>query len=315
LRLPPRYRPTSHCVAHVSDSHLLADHRRLYGLIDSAARLAQAMSQLERCGVHLDAIVFTGDLADAGEAGAYARVREIVEPVAARMGAQPIWVMGNHDDRVHFSRHLLGRPAADPQVALDEVHDVGGLRIVSLDTTVPGYHHGDVSAAQLRWLADVLGEPAPHGTLLALHHPPMPVPRMGPMEALGLANQARLEAVVRGSDVRAILAGHLHHAAHSTFAGIPLSVAASTCYTLDTTAPQRAFSGRNAAQAVNLVHIYAEQIVHQVAPVGEWDEIVAVTQAEWAPISALGAAQRHEMLADKESAYNQRHAVPPTAPG
>ena len=40
-----------------------------------------------------------------------------------------------------------------------------------------------------------------------------------------LRDQARLADVLRGTDVRAIIAGHLHYSTFATFAGIPVSVA------------------------------------------------------------------------------------------
>ena len=94
--------------------------------------------------------MFTGDLADRGEPDAYARLREIVEPVAADLGAQVVWVMGNHDERAPYARGLFDADDDGPQ---DRVYDVDGLRIVSLDTSVPGYHHGELCDAQLDWLA------------------------------------------------------------------------------------------------------------------------------------------------------------------
>ena len=76
-------------------------------------------------------------------------------------------------------RRALRRDLPEGSAATqDRVHDVAGLRIVSLDTSVPGYHHGELTDDQLAWLADVLATPAPHGTLLALHHPPIPIPMM-----------------------------------------------------------------------------------------------------------------------------------------
>ena len=72
---------------------------------------------------------------------------------------------------------------------LDRVHDVDGLRIVSLDTSVPGYHHGEISDAQYEWLASVLAKPAPHGTLLAMHHPPIPVPMLPAAAIIELDDQ------------------------------------------------------------------------------------------------------------------------------
>src|SRR3546814_6114943 len=83
--------------------------------------------------------------------------------------------MGNHDDRASFREHLLpAEEAESPSAPVDRVDELDGLRIVTLDTSVPGFHHGEISDAQLDWLAGVLSTPAPLGTILALHHPPVP---------------------------------------------------------------------------------------------------------------------------------------------
>ncbi len=174
-------------VAHVSDPHLLSE-RRLYGVIDTHENLRLALRRLGRLEMPPDVIVFTGDLADRAEPKAYVHLREIVEPAAAELGAEVVWVMGNHDEREPYARELFGEVVTDdaPQ---DRVHEIDGLRVVALDTSVPGYHHGELAVDQLSWLADVLAEPAPHGTLLALHHPPMPVPMTRAAEMIELHDQ------------------------------------------------------------------------------------------------------------------------------
>lgn len=253
-------RPT-HCVAHLSDTHLVADGP-LYGDVDAEARLRRIIEKLLASQDRLDALIFTGDLTDRGEPGAYQRLKALVDPVAAELGAQVVWAMGNHDDRSHFRGTLLGRPGTEP---VDEVHDVAGLRIITLDTTVPGAHHGELGDAQLEWLTEQLAVPAPHGTILAMHHPP--VPCVQDLAVLvELRDQPRLAHVLRGSDVRAILGGHLHYATSATFAGIPVSVAAATCYTQDLTAPPGAQRGHDGAQGFNLVHVHPDTIAHSVVP-------------------------------------------------
>ena len=168
-----QYPTPRHVIAHVSDPHLLADSLQ-YGVIDTRAHLERALGRLAAVHPRPQALVFTGDLADRAEPAAYARLRELVEPAAAAMGAQVVWVMGNHDERTAYAQGLFDSDDDGPQ---DRVHDVDGLRIVALDTSVPGYHHGEVTDDQLAWLADVLATPAEHGTILALHHPPIPSPR------------------------------------------------------------------------------------------------------------------------------------------
>jgi Icc protein len=297
-----QYPAPAHVIAHISDTHLLARNRKLYGAAETEANLTQALEQLERSGIRPEAIVFTGDLADLGEPEAYESLKAIVEPAAERLGATIIWVMGNHDERPEYSSLLMGEKANDaPQ---DKVYDIGGLRIISFDTTVPGYHHGAMTDAQLEWLAGVLATPAPHGTLLALHHPPVPTPLLWAMEMLELHGQDRLATVLEGSDVRGIIGGHLHYSTHSTFAGIPVSVAAATCYTLALTARERLLSGVNADQAMNLVHVYEESIVHTIVPIGDRAEITGFS-TEFAPqIEAMTFEQRLEMFSNKRSPFN-----------
>jgi Icc protein len=297
-----QYPASSHVIAHVSDTHLLADGALLYGEVETEVHLAQALAQLERLGTTPEAIVFTGDLADLGEPDAYERLKSIVEPVAERMGAAIIWVMGNHDERPQYSSLLFGEePSTSPQ---DRVFDINGLRIISFDTSVPGYHHGAVSDDQLAWLADVLATPARHGTLLAVHHPPVPTPLLWAMEMLELQDQDRLARVLHGTDVRAILGGHLHYSSHSTFAGIPVSVAAATCYTLGLTAKDRLLSGVDANQAVNIVHVYENSIVHSIVPVGDRTEISGFSTDHIAEIESMTHEERIEMFSKKTSTFN-----------
>jgi 3',5'-cyclic-AMP phosphodiesterase len=262
LRQAEHPRP-NHFLLHISDTHLVGGDGRLYGAVDSKARLGQIFEDLQDSGSRPEALVFTGDLADKGEPEAYARLRRIVEPAAANLGAQVIWAMGNHDDRSGLKTMLLDEPAsAEP---LDRVYNVNGLRVMTLDSTVPGAHYGRLEDEQLQWLADELAEPAPHGTILAMHHPP--VPSVQDLAVLvELRGQADLAEVLRGSDVKGIIAGHLHYSTTATFAGIPVSVASATCYTQDLATDAGSTRGRDAAQAYNMVHVYEDTVVHSVVP-------------------------------------------------
>ncbi|SEC08416.1 3',5'-cyclic AMP phosphodiesterase CpdA [Paramicrobacterium humi] len=261
-----QHAPARHTVAHFSDPHLLSGGRQLYGRVPTDENLAQALLQLERTGLNPTAIVFTGDLTDLGEPDAYRRLRDAVDPVAERLGSTVIWLMGNHDERPAMRSVMLDEVASEEPV--DRVWDFDGLRFIGLDTSVPGYHHGELTTAQLRWLDSELSKPAPHGTIIGLHHPPIPAPQ--PIfDILELREQSRFADVVRGRDVRAILGGHLHYSSHGTFAGIPVSVAAATCYTMNLSMPQRAVNGMAGGQAFNLVHVYEDTIVHSVVPLGD----------------------------------------------
>ena len=292
--LPPvalgQHPPPDQVIVHLSDTHFVTGAAPLMGTVDSDGHLAEALRGLTASGLRPSAIVVTGDIADTGAADAYARVRAMLEPVAAELGAELIWVMGNHDDRGRFRAGLLdGEGSAE----VDAVHDLDGLRLIVLDSTVPGHDWGLVTPAQLEWLAGVLATPAPKGTVLAMHHPPLPVPIVL-AQLIELREQAALEAVLTGTDVRAIIAGHLHYSTFSTFAGIPVSAAAATCYTTDLVAPVPTLRGQDGGQAFNLIHVYPEQLVHSIVPIGAYPTTfeVPVTHEQLAALAQLSPEEQ-----------------------
>lgn len=269
--------PPGHLLLHLSDTHLVGRPEPLYGAVDSEARLRQLLAHITESGIRPEALVFTGDLTDKGEPEGYRKLYDAVEPVAQALGAQLIWLMGNHDRREALRETLLGEaPRADP---LYRSYRLGGLRIITLDTSVPGHHHGEIDQEQLAWLAAELATPAPEGSILAMHHPPIPmIQNLAVLTEL--RNQDGLRQVVEGSDVRLILAGHLHFSSSSVFAGIPVSVASATCYTQDLHEPDGGVRGRDGGQSYNLVHIYPETIVNSVAPLGSYRTVGTQLTAE-----------------------------------
>lgn len=259
------YSRPGHFILHFSDTHLIAGDSSLYGDVDADRYLKQIFTEVIDSGARPEAVIFTGDIADTGEPGAYTKIRSMAEALAGHIGAELIWVMGNHDDRGNFRAGLLDE---EPSMApVDKVYDLNGLRIVTLDTSVPGHHYGYVQPSQLEWLRDVLSTPAPDGTILALHHPPVPSV-LDMATTVELRDQKPLAAVLRGSDVRSIIGGHLHYSCSSTFAGIPVSVASSTCYSQDLNVKVGGTFGRDIAQGFNMIHVYEESVLHSVVPAG-----------------------------------------------
>lgn len=290
-----------HVVAHLSDPHLLGGDALHFGVVDNRAHLRRTLERLAAVRPAPQAIVFTGDLADLAEPEAYAALRAEVEPVAARMGAEVVWTMGNHDERAPFAREMYG---SDDDGFQDRVHDVDGLRIVALDTSVPGYHHGELRPEQLAWLADVLATPAPHGTILAMHHPPLPVPMLRAAELIELHDQQALADVVAGTDVRAVLAGHLHLTTWSTFAGVPVSVASASCYTIDPAPEDRFVSGVDGSRSFTVLHAYADRVVHTLVPVEPGPEVTHVGSDVAAALESVPLEEAVELASSKTSPFN-----------
>lgn len=305
----------NHTLLHVSDTRLLAGSvptvddtgALLFNRVSPEARLRRAVDRFEASGIAPQAIVFTGDVSELGEAGSYSLLRSIIDPVAERLGAVVIWVPGERDARPTFRTELLGQlPSESP---IDRVIFLDGLRVVTLDTSVPGSLYGQLEPEQLDWLTDELSTPAPYGTILAMHHPP--IPSVIELDAsVELRNQSALARVLVGSDVRSILAGHLHYSCTATFAGIPVSVASATCFTQDLTAPVGAQRLVDGAQSYNLVSVFDETVMHTVVPVTESPVLSNVSSEEATRLLELEDVRFEEsaIAAARTAELNERPA-------
>jgi 3',5'-cyclic-AMP phosphodiesterase len=219
-----------HTLIQLSDTHILPAGELQHGTVDTFTNLEAALAAVAASGAGVSALLLTGDLTDDGSPTAYRRLRETVEPAADRLGARVIYVMGNHDERTAFRTELLS--AASTTESHDTVHWVGGLRIVVLDTTTPGRHDGRLHAAQLDWLRAELERPAPQGTVLALHHPPLPS-AVPPVHLLRMYDAQDLGEAVAGTDVRIIVSGHNHTTGCGALAGIPVWVSPACANQID----------------------------------------------------------------------------------
>jgi len=267
-----RSRP-SHVIVHLTDSHLLDGGAPLHGTVDTVSLLRRALDRVEDSGLEIDAIIHTGDIADLGELDAYRRARAIIEPVAERLGVPVVWIAGNHDQRGPLREGIFGlEPTTEP---VTSVIEVSGLRIIGIDTSVPGKGHGHLDADQLAWLSAELATPAPAGTILALHHPPVPT-QVRLLESFQLDNPQDLAAAIAGSDVRTLLAGHFHYGVTSTLEGRPVSVATATSYTVRVDAPPQGFNGVDGEQAINFVFVYDTTVAHVAAPISVQTPVVSL---------------------------------------
>lgn len=188
-------------VVQLSDLHL--------GVPGNSARAARAVAGAR--GIDADVVLVTGDLAEHGAPAEYAEATALFE------GMDPLHVPGNHDDRGALS-------AAFGPVS-DRVHRVGGVRIVLLDSLVPGAPHGSVSAPGLDLLADAARDPAP--LLVAVHHPPVPVGHPV-LDGIRLRDAGPFEAVLASrAEPTLVVCGHVHRPITTTVGGHPLVVAPS----------------------------------------------------------------------------------------
>ena len=158
---------------------------------------------------------------------------------------------------------------------------------------MPGYHHGGFSDDQYAWLATELATPAEHGTILVIHHAPITY-RSPVMQLLDFDDVDRLRAVVEGTDVRAVLSGHLHVTSFGTLGAVPVFVAGGVSYVDDVGAPRELLMGVDGPQSWNLIEVHDDQVVGTVVPVEAhptWPALSEAVMEFMATVPETGSAR------------------------
>jgi len=207
-------------LAHLSDLHL--GEPPILG-VKPKKSLREVIAAIEDLPNPIDAILVTGDLAEHGKLKEYQLAGEML----AGFGVPVLTLPGNHDDRATM-REAFAIPGTG-DAPIDYAVDLGPLRVVVVDSTIPGEDHGGFDPAQLEWLDAELAAAPAQPTILAMHQPPLAtgIPDWDRVN-MSVAERQRLAAAVeRHPQVRAIVGGHLHRVAASTLAGRPVLVAPS----------------------------------------------------------------------------------------
>jgi 3',5'-cyclic-AMP phosphodiesterase len=200
----------------VSDLHL-------DGSAERRERAARTMAYVNGLS-DVAAVLVTGDIADNGRPEEYEQARKLlVSP------HRVVTCPGNHDVRETFEAVLLGRePTGGP---VNAVLELAGLLVAMCDSSRPGRNDGLLEDETLDWLTTTLtaGE---RPAVVCFHHPPV-VLDSPLLDAIRLENADRLAIFLDNHpEVVAVLVGHAHTAATSTFAGRPVVVAPGVVSTL-----------------------------------------------------------------------------------
>ena len=213
-------------IAQITDLHVVAKDRLCYRRVPTNEQLREAVAHINDLKPSPDVVIASGDLTDHGREDEYLHLREIVSDLKF-----PVYVIpGNHDNREILTRTFADRgyiPAAPfVHYAIEEFP----IRMIGLDSTVPGHHHGEMCAERLQWLDRTLKARPDVPTLIFMHHPPF---RTGIqwMDSSGLHGGREMEKVVtRHRQVVRVACGHIHRPMHVAWAGTIASTSPSTCH-------------------------------------------------------------------------------------
>ncbi len=205
-------------IAHLTDLHVRPRGLAAMRVCETNMLTERALGAVGRFRPRPDALVISGDLAANGLADEYANLADML----ARLIDIPVYVIpGNHDDRAMLKRHLAHLPhVAGPGQFVQYAVDDLPVRLVLLDTLVPGSPAGELCADRLAWLDATLAARPGKPTIVVMHHPSFPC-GLAMMDTINLAEPEHFTAVIaRHPQVRLVLSGHHHrqitsHVAHA----------------------------------------------------------------------------------------------------
>ena len=203
-------------IAQITDLHISTLDSRNDRVFRTGEHLARAVAHLNAHTPQPDLVLATGDLVERGGLDEYERLREILAPLAMPLFLIP----GNHDDRGNLTS-VFADHAYLPRTGDFVQYTVEGwpLRLVALDTLIPGQNGGRLCAERLAWLEARLAEAPERPTLVFMHHPPFAT-GIAAMDGMGLDGTDSLAAIVRRHpQVERIACGHLHRTIVRRFAG------------------------------------------------------------------------------------------------
>jgi 3',5'-cyclic AMP phosphodiesterase CpdA len=184
-------------LAHLSDLHVRPSGMPAYRVVESTMLAERALRAVATLRPRPDAV------------GEY---DVLVAMLRQHLDGLPVYLVpGNHDRRDNFRAALGGYPGvlSHPDFVQFVIDDLP-VRLVMLDSVVPGAGYGELCAARLDWLDRTLATAPTRPTILVLHHPPI-LCGIGLSDAINLHSTAALQAVLaRHEQVERILCGHHH---------------------------------------------------------------------------------------------------------
>ena len=254
--------------AQLSDLHVRPAGQLYQKVADSNRMLAEAIDHVQALDRRPDLVLLTGDLVDRGQPEEYAQVRELLAALTIPYRVIP----GNHDHREHFRAAFADHPYLPATGPLHYCLDDYPVRVVGLDSCIPGQHHGDIDPEGLRWLAAVLDADPVKPTLVMLHHPPF-VCGIPYLDKYRYREPGALAAVLaRHRNIELVVCGHVHRTMLRRWAGTVACSCPSTtteiALQMDPDAPSQSFVGPRGC----LLHLWdpAAGMITHVSPIGKF---------------------------------------------
>jgi 3',5'-cyclic AMP phosphodiesterase CpdA len=195
-------------IAQLTDLHVRPVGKPANRVVETNVFTERALRSVAALHPRPDAVIITGDLTECGLDEEYANLARMLRHNLT----MPLYVIpGNHDRRGVLRENLAHLPGvtSDPHFVQYVIED-HPVRLIMLDTLVPGAGHGELCAERLGFLERALAAAPDRPTMIAMHHPPF-LCGIGHMDRINLRNSAEFaNLVARHKQVERIICGHVH---------------------------------------------------------------------------------------------------------
>ncbi|EKF42861.1 metallophosphoesterase [Nitratireductor indicus C115] len=221
-------------ILQLSDTHIVREGHRAYGVVDTGAALAEVVEAARRSLPlvgPVDLAVVTGDLVDYGIEEEYERFKSLMAPLGIPYRALP----GNHDDREMMRSAFAEADWMPESGPINWVAHLEHFSVIGLDSLVSGAPYGLLEDETLAFLKAELDALSGKPVLVAMHHPPFATG----IEAMDINNLRNAPALLNLIDTHAgevrIICGHVHRNVTRTFGKAIALIAPGTSHavTLD----------------------------------------------------------------------------------
>ena len=256
-------------IAQLSDLHVRPKGQLYKGVVDSNSMLNDAIGHLNNLVQRPDLVILSGDLVDEGQKEEYSMLVELLNALTIPFIVAP----GNHDSRKNF-REAFCNHAYLPE--LGPIHycvDSYPVRLIVLDSCVPGFHHGYIDEDGIKWLAAKLAAEPSKATVIVMHHPPFQSGIVA-LDEYRLLNSMQLEQIIRAhSNIEAILCGHVHRSMAKRWAGTVAISCPSTTTEISLTLIADGVPHSRIGPPACLLHLWRAKhgLVSHISHIGEFE--------------------------------------------
>lgn len=211
-------------IAQLSDTHITEPGKKAYGVVATAENLASCVDHVNQLDPAPDLVLVSGDITATG-------LQQEAEHAASLLAKlyYPYYIIpGNHDDRSALWSAFGGHACPTRQGEFfNYIIDGYDIRLIALDSTLPGAPGGEICETRADWLDRQLAEAKAQPTIIFMHHPPLNIGVLETDED-GFAGADRLGAVIeKYTNIERIICGHVHLLAHARWRGTLVSTAPS----------------------------------------------------------------------------------------